>query len=157
MARFYSENQKYKKEIVAAEAAAMEGKIGCKWSGQTQMKGTAKEGMKSGDYAWGGLVGEAIDACAAQGYIGKEIITQGRVVRVYRSDSGTAFLDFGAAYPNSCFTAVIFKSSQKNFMENPEDIYEGKMVRVKGKIEEYNGKTEVILKSPSQIEVGIEK
>jgi len=33
IARFYSENQKYKSEIIAAEIQAMQAKAGCKWSG----------------------------------------------------------------------------------------------------------------------------
>jgi len=31
IARFYPENQKYKDQIIAAESAAMNNKIGCKW------------------------------------------------------------------------------------------------------------------------------
>jgi len=33
IARFYPENQKYKNEIAAAEAQALENKTGCKWEG----------------------------------------------------------------------------------------------------------------------------
>ena len=33
IARFYPENQKYKNEIVAAEAQALKNKSGCKWEG----------------------------------------------------------------------------------------------------------------------------
>jgi micrococcal nuclease len=36
IARFYPENQKYKIEIAAAEAAAIKNKIGCKWEGRSQ-------------------------------------------------------------------------------------------------------------------------
>jgi len=36
IARFYPENQKYKDEIVVAEAEAIKNKIGCKWEGRSQ-------------------------------------------------------------------------------------------------------------------------
>ncbi|MFA6376124.1 MAG: thermonuclease family protein [Candidatus Paceibacterota bacterium] len=35
IARFYPENQKYKAEIVAAEAEAIKNKTGCKWEGRS--------------------------------------------------------------------------------------------------------------------------
>ncbi len=41
VARFYPENQKYKAEITAAEAAAMKNKTGCKWGGAEKLKAAA--------------------------------------------------------------------------------------------------------------------
>jgi micrococcal nuclease len=49
---------------------------------------------------------------------------------------------------------VIFSSDQFKFVENPEKYYDQKNLRIRGKIQEYQGKPEIILKEPSQIEVG---
>jgi len=50
-------------------------------------------------------------------------------------------------------TAVIFASAFPRFPANPENYYYGKKVRVSGNIKEYNGKPEIILNDPSQIEI----
>ena len=39
-------------------------------------------------------------------------------------------------------------------MQNPEEYYLNKIVRLKERVEEYKGRPEIILKDPSQIEVG---
>lgn len=64
------------------------------------------------------------------------------------------FLNFGRPYPNQCFSAVIFNSDLYKFVENPEKFYDEKIVRIKGKIQQYQVKPEIILKEPDQIEVG---
>ena len=51
------------------------------------------------------------------------------------------------------FTAVIFQSDYYKFPNNPEKYYYGKKLRVKGTLKEYQGKPEIILKSPAQIEI----
>ncbi|MHA1285651.1 MAG: thermonuclease family protein, partial [Promethearchaeota archaeon] len=51
------------------------------------------------------------------------------------------------------FTAVIFASDFHKFPPNPEDYYLNKGVKVYGLIKEYQGKPEIILKSPEQIKV----
>lgn len=166
VARFYPENQKYKNEVTAAEAAAMKNKTGCKWSGQDQTAssgvGVVDDNGNSGNdpdavYEWKDISGSAITPCQAKDHTGKEVIVEGVVAQAYRSDSDTVFLDFGAKYPNNCFTVVIFKSSLTNFPENPENVYNGKMVRVKGVVKEYESKPEMIIKNRSQIELGTAK
>lgn len=93
-----------------------------------------------------------IDACNAGQYEGRYVTVQGRVVDVsYSSKSVTHFLNFGQPYPNNCFTAVIFRSDKDNFA----DIYgyEGKNVRISGTVKIYNGKPEIILENPLQIQI----
>ncbi len=156
VARFYPENQKYKSEITAAETAARKNGTGCKWNGRAQTVGAAvaNGGASGNNYEWKNITGSAIEPCSAGDNIGKEAIIEGLVAEAYRSDSETVFLNFGAKYPNNCFTAVIFKSSLVNFSEKPENDYSGKIVRIKGKITQYEGKPEIILKSATQIEIG---
>jgi micrococcal nuclease len=152
VARFSPEDLKYREEITLAEKWARENKVGCKWGG-------AKiEGEKN--LSWEKLVPEklnveVIGACLAGNYIGKEIIVEGKVADTHRSlKSDTVFLNFEKPYPNQCFTAVIFRSNLYKFIQNPENYYLNKRVRVFGKIKEYQGRPEIILEDPSQIEVG---
>ncbi len=87
-------------------------------------------------------------------YISSEKIVEGKVVDAYRSRTNTVFMNFDKPYPNQCFTTVIFSSDLYKFPEGTEKYYEGKIIRVKGTIKDYNGKPEIILKDVSQIEVG---
>ena len=152
VARFSSENVKYREEISLAEKEARENKIGCKW------KNVAKVEEKT-EFQWKNLTQDktglkVIDACQAENYYGKELIVEGKVVDAYRSKKNNLFLNFGKPYPNQCFSAVIFSSDLSKFGKSPEKYYNQKTLRVRGKIQEYQGKPEIILKDPSQIEVG---
>jgi micrococcal nuclease len=160
VARFYPENTKYKSEFVAAEKEAMENGIGCKWdggawNGQTEASQTRQPSAQAKEnVSWLKLPGDAISACSAANYMGQEKIIEGKVASASKGGSGTVFLNFGSAYPNQCFSAVIFASDVGKFPANPQTHYKGKTVRVFGKIKEYNGKPEIILGEASQIDVG---
>ncbi len=150
IARFSPENIKYREDFVSAEKEAMEKEIGCKWGG-ILVKSTqpAEE-----NFNWSKLTGSAVGACSAGKYIGEEKIVEGIIVDSYRGETNTVLLNFEKPYPSQCFTAVIFSSDLINFPENPQNYYDGKTVRVRGIIKEYEGKPEIILKDRSQIEVG---
>ena len=51
------------------------------------------------------------------------------------------------------FTAVIFETDKNNFPPQPADFYWGKTVDVTGKIKEYEGRAEIILKDRAQIRI----
>jgi len=146
IARFSPENVKYKEEIINAEKQGKENKVGCKW-GENQAKRTEETILPSSP------IDDAIGACNAGNYIGEEKTVAGEIADGYKSKTNTVFLNFEKPYPNQCFTAVIFSSDLINFPENPQSFYEGKIVKVKGVIEEYKGKPEIILKYRSQIEI----
>jgi DNA/RNA endonuclease YhcR with UshA esterase domain len=89
------------------------------------------------------------DAQASQ-YVGQVVTVEGVVAQVGHSRrSNTTFLDFGARYPNSTFVAVIFASAADRF-PNP-DQWEGRRVRVTGRVRMYQGKPEIALDTPSQL------
>ncbi|XOB42384.1 MAG: thermonuclease family protein [Candidatus Nealsonbacteria bacterium] len=151
--RFSPEDVKYREEIVEAEKEAKDSKIGCKW-GEKIIEGDEKVGFR-----WEKLTSELtglkiVGACQAGNYLGKEIIIEGKIVDTYRSKTNTVFLNFEKSYPNQCFVSVIFSSDQYKFVQSPEDYYSQKTVRIKGEIKEYEGRPEIILKNPSQIEIG---
>ncbi|MCU0652880.1 MAG: thermonuclease family protein [Candidatus Pacebacteria bacterium] len=152
VARFYPENQKHKNEIVSAEAEAIKNKTGCKWGGPPEA-GNAAAVPDSKKLNWVRMPGAAIEACDAGQSIGKEAVVQGYVAQATKSKTDTVFLNFDKPYPNNCFAAVIFKSSLAKF-GSPETLFDKKAVRIKGKIQDYQGKPEIILSDPEQIEIG---
>ncbi len=155
VARTSPENIKYREEVAQAEEEAREKKMGCKWG---EVKGTEKEEPQEKGFSWKKLTpdsgSEVIGSCRAGKYIGQEVIVEGQIVDTHRSKTNTVFLNFEKAYPSQCFTAVIFSSNQYKFVEHPEDFYRGKKVRIRGDIKKYEGRAEIILEEPSQIEVG---
>jgi micrococcal nuclease len=155
VARLSPEDVKYREEITKAESQAKADKTGCKWSASAQ----ASEDESSRVLTWEKLTPELTGlklagACEAGNYQNQEIIVEGKVAAAYRSKTNTIFFNFEKSYPNQCFTAVIFSSSQNKFVDSPEKYYSDKTVRVRGKIKEYQGKPEIILDSPAQIEMG---
>jgi len=83
----------------------------------------------------------------------KIVMVEGDIVRTYyaRGSKGQpTFLNFHDPY-EGYFTAVIWGDDRGKFPLNPESYYLYKKVRIKGKIEIYEGDPEIILRQPSQI------
>jgi len=87
----------------------------------------------------------------AASYDGKSITVEGTIVYT-NLDAGTTFLDFHYPY-QGYFYVVIFSSDRGNFAFAPESFYRNKEVRITGSIQLYKGSPEIIVHSPSQIEV----
>jgi micrococcal nuclease len=159
IARFSPEDVQYREEITQAEKQAKENKIGCKWSVAPAEEVLADENEKT-EFQWEKLTSEklgfdVVGACLAGKYLGRELIVEGKIVDTHRDlKSNTVFLNFEKVYPNQCFTGVIFNSEQYKFAQNPENYYLGKTVRILGEVKEYQGRPEIILETPNQIEVG---
>ncbi len=90
----------------------------------------------------------------AASQVGQTVTVEGSVASVHVTRSGTVFLNFGAAYPEQTFTAVIFRSAASRF-PNPEH-WDGKRVRVTGPVRLYRGRPEIILEEPSRLVVAPE-
>jgi micrococcal nuclease len=84
-------------------------------------------------------------------YVGQKKTVEGIIVRTHKS-SKAIFLDFHDPW-QGYFYAVIFKDDWGNFAFDPAEYYKGKEVRVTGVIKMYQGSPEIIVESPSQIEV----
>lgn len=87
----------------------------------------------------------------AASYSGQTKTVEGIIVHTYVS-GGTVFLDFHYPY-QGYFYAVIFSSSVGNFKFQPASFYLNKEVRITGLIQLYQGAPEIIVNTPSQIEV----
>jgi ribosomal protein L40E len=88
----------------------------------------------------------------AANYVWQSKTVEGKIVRTYASSKGTVFLDFHDPY-QGYFAVTIFASDVKNLPFSPVSFYLNKEVRVTGTIELYQGSPEIIVHSPSQIEV----
>lgn len=87
----------------------------------------------------------------ASNYIGQTKTVEGTIVYTYVS-KGTIFLDFHYPY-QGYFYAVIFSSDSGKFPFSPASFYLNKEVRITGPIQLYKGSPEIIVRTPSQIEV----
>lgn len=85
----------------------------------------------------------------ADKYIGEYIETEGNIVSSYNNGK-LCFLNFHKDY-RQYLTLVIFASDFKKFPDKPEKYYLGKKIRVEGRIKEYQGRPEIILKTQDQI------
>ncbi len=155
VARFSPEDVKYREEIAQAEKEAKENKIGCKWAEVEIEEELVKKGFQWEKLTTEKLGFDVVGTCEAGKYLGRELIVEGKVADTYHDlKSNTVFLNFEKAYPNQCFTGVIFSSNLYKFVQNPEIYYLGKTVRIMGEVKEYQGRPEIILETPNQIEIG---
>jgi aspartyl/asparaginyl-tRNA synthetase len=81
------------------------------------------------------------------------LTVEGTVVRTYNAGS-VVFLNFHQDYGNH-FKAVIFPDDWPKFPEPPEELFKGRLVRVTGVVQEYEGAPEIIVEEPSQIEMAL--
>jgi DNA/RNA endonuclease YhcR with UshA esterase domain len=85
----------------------------------------------------------------AHKYVGQTVTVEGLVANVFTSNKGNTFLNFGRPYPKQAFTAVIFSSVRERFPG--VERWQGKKVRVTGRVELYKDRPEIKLNSPSQL------
>ncbi len=102
---------------------------------------------------WGTPTAQVVSWTDAGNYVGQYVTVEGTIVYTYYSSySGTSFLDFHYPY-QGYFYGVIFSSDSGNFKCSITDFYLNKDVRMTGTVQLYNGAPEIIVSSPSQIEV----
>jgi micrococcal nuclease len=87
----------------------------------------------------------------AANYYGQTVWVRGKVVAANNTGK-VCFLNFHRNWKRY-FTVVIFASSFSRFPEPPEKLYLNKEIRVYGRLKEYQGKPEIIVESPDQIEI----
>jgi hypothetical protein len=85
----------------------------------------------------------------AGSYVGQSKTVEGTIVYTYIYGSNV-FLDFHYPYQGYFYAYI---PSTSNFRFSPASFYLNKEVRVTGTIVLYNGTPEIIVYSPSQIEV----
>ena len=100
---------------------------------------------------------QAIEVKEAYKYVGETKIVCGRIVStkyLKRSSGGPIFLNFGRDYPNQQMTGLIwFGRFSDYFSYNPEKKLKRKTVCVKGLNSEYEGKTQMEIRTEKQIKI----
>lgn len=100
-----------------------------------------------------------VPAEQAPRYYGKEVWVCGVVASVSRLAYNRVFLNFGRPYPNQIFTVMIHErhiaAFDSKFGPRWENRLVGQTVCVFGKVEEYQGKPEVLPASPEQLRAAI--
>jgi len=87
----------------------------------------------------------------AASYYGQTVWVRGKVVAANNTGK-VCFLNFHRNW-RRYFTAVIFASDFDRFPAPPEKLYLNREIRVFGRVREYQGKPEIIVESPEQIEI----
>lgn len=95
-----------------------------------------------------------IPSAQAKDHVGETATVCGKVAdaRYLESGSKSTFLNFDKPYPQNSFTAFIAGENRARF-GTPEKDYAEKDVCVTGKIQNYNGKPEIVLTDPQQIKL----
>ena len=91
---------------------------------------------------------DTVSSKDAKNFVGKEVILTGPVASVFVSNKGTVLINFDEVHPNATFVGVIKNASSGIDYSN---IKKGVKLTISGKIEEYNGKPEIIIKDQAQI------
>lgn len=88
----------------------------------------------------------------AQKHIGKTNCVKGTVVRVEEGNNGVTFLDFCADYRSCPFTVVVFRGD----LHSVGDVGQlpGRTITIRGRIEEYDDRAEIILRRSEQLGEG---
>ena len=87
-------------------------------------------------------------------HIGQQGTVCGNVASTHyasRSKGQPTFINLNRPYPNQIFTVLIWGSDRSRFPGAPEDYYRSKRICVSGKIQQYRGTPEIIVKSANQI------
>lgn len=93
--------------------------------------------------------GQTYNYTDAKSHEGEYANVTGTIAQIYTS-KGTTFFDYCADYKNCPFSAVIFSSDASKFGNLQQ--YNGKTITINGLIKDYQGKAEIILSDPSQIQ-----
>jgi DNA/RNA endonuclease YhcR with UshA esterase domain len=88
-----------------------------------------------------------------KGTTGTFQLMEGQVSNIGHAD-GRTFIDFGAPSDSRrLFSAVIGSESRRAFRDFDFDELSGHRVRIRGIVQDYRGRPEIVLSNPFQIEV----
>lgn len=98
----------------------------------------------------------SISAAEAEGHVGEYATVCGVVksaAYLSRSKGRPTFLNLGKPYPDQPFTVVIWGSTRDLFERSPESLFDGRRICVTGTIVTYEGKSQIVVDDPEQIEL----
>jgi len=92
---------------------------------------------------------ECIPFSDARQHIGKSQCVRGTVLEVKEGSKGVTFLDFCQDYRSCPFTVVVFAGDLKQVGDVRQ--LKGRTIEIKGTIQDYDGRAEIILRRPRQL------
>lgn len=104
----------------------------------------------------GGGTGSWIPAASAADHVGERGTVCGQVAstRYVPSANGEpTFLNLGRPYPDQFVTALIWGEHRPRFDRPPEEHSRGRRICVTGRIDDYRGVPQIVVRRPRQIEI----
>jgi len=95
--------------------------------------------------------GEEISWEEAPKHMGEEVAVVGRIIRTKNIGRHT-FLNFHEDF-QSTLTIVVHEESYHEFPEPAEIMYQDRTIRVRGKVSEYQGKPQLVITGPQQVDI----
>jgi DNA/RNA endonuclease YhcR with UshA esterase domain len=95
------------------------------------------------------LATDCVPFAEARHHLGKTQCVTGTVMHVKEGSNGVTFLDFCENYETCPFTVVVFQGDLKRVGDVRQ--LTGRAVEIKGTVEEYDGRAEIILRHPQQL------
>ena len=86
---------------------------------------------------------------SAPQYIGKKVCVKGTLLRVSMLRSGTMYLNFCKDYHHCPFTVVVYRNDAQDIGDLRP--LEGKEIRIEGKIRQYKGQAEIVMREFKQL------
>jgi len=92
---------------------------------------------------------KALTPDEAKAKVGEQEVVEGTVVKVHLREKGPSMLNFDKNWKEGLSVAVFKKEKFGDLKEK----YEGKKIRVTGKVTEYKGQPQIKVNDPAKIEV----
>jgi DNA/RNA endonuclease YhcR with UshA esterase domain len=92
---------------------------------------------------------DCVSFAEARHYIGKSQCISGTIFHVKDGRNGVTFLDFCEDYEVCPFTVVVFANDLRKMGDVKQ--LKGRSIQINGKVEEYDGRAEIILRNPQQL------
>ena len=100
-------------------------------------------------FADAALAADCVPFSDARHYIGKTHCVTGTIIHVKPGRNGVTFLDFCDDYQVCPFTVIVFANDLGKVGDVTQ--LQGRSIQIRGKVEEYDGRAEIILRKPEQL------
>lgn len=89
-----------------------------------------------------------------KGHVGDSVIVCGKIeggTYLPNANNAPTLINVGYAYPNQLLTVVIFGSHRALFEGNPETDWKDRTICVRGKVELYRDKPQIVVRNTNQV------
>jgi DNA/RNA endonuclease YhcR with UshA esterase domain len=108
--------------------------------------------VAAGSFANRAFAADCVPFAQARQHVGKTQCISGTVLHVKEGSKGMTYLDFCEDYRTCPFTVVVFPGDLKHVGDVRQ--LQGRAIEIKGTIQDYDGRGEIILRYPQQLGKG---